>query len=355
VTPAERVVVTGGCGFLGEAVIRAFLSRNHQVLSFDKVDPEYRLDGVQYVKGDIRDESSVAAAVKGAGIVVHAVAAVPLAKSLTEFREVNVDGTAVAVRTSIAAGVRKFVYVSSSAVYGIPERNPVDEDDPRRPLESYGQAKSDAEDACRELSAGTDLQIDIIRPRTILGPGRLGIFGVLFDWISNGASVPVLGRGENVYQFVHVDDLAEVIAISAIDRSAHTLNIGGRDPETMRAALDGLCEHAATGARTFRIPKGMFSVAARASSALRLSPLAPYHWLLYGESLYFSGNRGASTLNWTPRYSSSEALIASYDSFLTEPAAAAGSDRSPHRSVPKQGMLGLLRGVSRVVFSGSPR
>ncbi len=346
------VLVTGGCGFLGEEVIRAYLDRGFRVRSFDKVAPEYTLEGVDYVRGDIRDPAQVADAATGAQIVVHAVAAVPLSKSPTEFREVNVDGTGVALQAARDAGVRKFVYVSSSAVYGIPDHNPVVEDDPRQPLEAYGRAKNDAETICQEFAAAGDgFEVSIVRPRTILGPGRLGIFGILFDWVSSGASVPVIGRGDNVYQFVHVTDLADVIVTVSIAEGSDSFNIGGGSPGTMRSALQTLCDHAGTGARVFRLPKGLFAAGAKLTSRLGLSPLAPYHWLLYGESLYFSGEKPERVLGWTPRYSSTEALIASYDSFLARTPHESAGELSPHRSVPKQGLLGLARGASRLLFS----
>ncbi len=350
-----RVLVTGGCGFLGEAVIAAFRARGSEVTSFDKVSPDYTLDGVEYLRGDIRDETAVRAALDGIGIVVHAVAAVPLAKSSQEFLEVNVGGTRTALAAAEAGGATKFVYISSSAVYGIPKHNPVGEDDLRMPLEAYGRAKNDAEDICREFGRSHAIDVSVVRPRTILGPGRLGIFGVLFDWIAGGASVPVLGRGDNVYQFVHVTDLAECIVEVAFAEGSDEFNIGGNDPDTMREALDALCAHADTGARTFSLPKRMFAATAKTTSALRLSPLAPYHWLLYGESLYFDNHKVREKLGWSPRHTSTEALLVSYDDFLAQRDRATDVQRSPHRSTPKQGVLRMFRGMSRRLFSQNSR
>jgi len=347
----NSVLVTGGCGFLGEEVVRTFLERGFRVRSFDKVSPDYRLDGVEYLKGDIRDEDAVRDAVKGMSIVVHAVAAVPLSKSISEFREVNVDGTRIALRASNAEGARHFIYISSSAVYGIPDHNPVEEGDSRAPLEDYGRAKNEAEDICHAFMLESEMEVSVVRPRTILGPGRLGIFGVLFDWIADGASVPVLGRGDNVYQFVHVTDLADAIAEISLRSGSHTLNIGGSSPDTMRTALEALCSHAETGARTFSLSKRLFSVVAKTTSALRLSPLAPYHWLLYGETLYFSGSKAERELGWKPRFSSTEALIESYDAYTAAPPERSSGIVSPHRSVPKQGFLRIFQGISKLLFS----
>ncbi|MEJ7743382.1 MAG: NAD-dependent epimerase/dehydratase family protein [Nocardioidaceae bacterium] len=88
------------------------------------------------------------------------------------------------------------VYTSSSAVFGIPKSNPVFPDTPPTPVEAYGQAKFEGELLCR-AAVSRGLDVSIVRPRTILGLGRLGIFGILFDWIADGAAVPVLGKGDN--------------------------------------------------------------------------------------------------------------------------------------------------------------
>ena len=114
-------------------------------------------------------------------------------------------------------GCDKVVHTSSSAVFGVPETNPVTAETPPRPVEAYGRAKADAELLCR-AAVTRGLDVTIVRPRTILGHGRLGIFGILFDWIADGADVPVLGDGDNRYQFVHADDLADARACLAAER-----------------------------------------------------------------------------------------------------------------------------------------
>ena len=144
-------------------------------------------------------------------------------------------------------GVGKVVHTSSSAVFGVPDVNPVLPTTVPKPQEAYGHAKLAAEWAC--LAAAADgLDVSIVRPRTILGHGRLGIFGILFDWIADGASPFVLGDGSNRYQFIHADDLADA-CIRAGGRSGHGIyNVGTDRFGTMREALTNLCAHAGTGA-----------------------------------------------------------------------------------------------------------
>ena len=86
-----------------------------------------------------------------------------------------------------------------------------------KPMENYGKAKYKAEKICQNYIS-ENLDIIIIRPRTILGHGRLGIFQILFEWIREGKNIPVLGKGDNIYQFVHADDLADAIILASIQK-----------------------------------------------------------------------------------------------------------------------------------------
>ena len=159
------------------------------------------------------------------------------------FESVNVIGTANVLVGARDAGVAKVVHTSSSAVFGIPDSNPVSEDSPCRPLEAYGRAKLRAEQLCHE-AADAGLDVSIVRPRTILGHGRLGIFAILFDFVAAGAPVYVLGAGDNRYQLVHADDLADA-CLRAGDRAGpDTYNIGASEFGTMRETIQALVDHA---------------------------------------------------------------------------------------------------------------
>jgi nucleoside-diphosphate-sugar epimerase len=209
-----RVLVTGGSGYFGEVLVRRLLEDGRSTRIFDLVDSTLRPESVELIVGDIRDGAAVRRACAGVETVYHSVAQVPLAKNRSAFWSVNHEGTRVLLEACLESGVRKVVHLSSSAVYGIPRSNPVDERTEPRPGEEYGRAKLAAEEACRE-AVGRGLDVTIVRPRTILGHGRLGIMQILFEWIREGKPVPVLDRGTNVYQFVHAGDLAEGCLLAA--------------------------------------------------------------------------------------------------------------------------------------------
>jgi nucleoside-diphosphate-sugar epimerase len=310
---------------------------------FDLVDAADRPAEVEFVQGDVRDPQAVARALSGVDIVHHNVAQVPLAKDRKLFESVNIGGMTNILEAARTQGVRKVVYTSSSAVFGVPRQNPVTEETIPEPGEAYGRAKLAGETLCRE-AVRQGLDVTIIRPRTILGHGRLGIFQILFEWIHTGYNVPVLGRGDNVYQFVHADDLAEA-CLKAGDRPGPAVyNIGTDRFGTMAESLTALCRHAGTGSKVKRLPMAPIVAAMRVCSFTGLAPLGPYHALMYGRSLYFDLTKAVGELNWRPRYSNVEMLIDSYEWYLAHREEVLnGPGVSLHRSALRQGVLSLFK------------
>jgi len=309
-------LVTGGSGYFGSRLVERLLARGYRCRVFDINDPGDRPADVGFERGDVRDLDAVRRATAGVDVVFNNVAQVPVAKDRELFQSVNVRGTEHVLRAAREAGVRKVVHTSSSAVYGAPAALPVTEDTPLAPAEAYGKAKADAEQLCLRY-ARKGLDVSIVRPRTILGHGRLGIFHLLFQWVSEGANVPVLGRGDNRYQFVHADDLADACALAA--------------------------EHAGTGSRVKSVPMAPAVAAMRLTSALGLSPLGPYHALMYGRSMYFDTAKARAELGWAPRYSNDEMIVESYEWFRAHRHDAAGTAMSSHRSPVREGVLALVR------------
>ena len=334
----DRVLVTGGSGYFGSLLVERLLAEGRAVRVLDLHD--HGNPDVEMLRGDIRDADLVGRAVRGTTRVFHNVAQVPLARDRALFESVNVGGTATLLEACLAAGVDKVVHTSSSAVFGVPETNPVTTDTPPRPVEAYGRAKADAELLCR-AAVTRGLDVTVVRPRTILGHGRLGIFGILFDWIADGADVPVLGDGRNVYQFVHADDLAAAILSAAERPGSETYNIGAEEFGTMGDAVAHLCAHAGTGSRVRHLPVGPTSRAMEWSARLGLTPFAPYHWIMYSRSLWFDVGPAKADLGWSAAWSTDAMFRDSYAWFLEHRHDAAGG--SAHRSPARQGALRLAK------------
>jgi nucleoside-diphosphate-sugar epimerase len=341
---ARSVLVTGGSGYFGTVLAEEALARGDDVRIFDLNPPGPTLAAADFVAGDVRDRSAVRSACSGIDLVLHNVAQVPLAKDRALFDDVNVGGTANVLVAAREARVGKVVHTSSSAVFGIPEHNPVTEASVCRPLEAYGRAKLRAELLCHDAIA-TGLDVTIVRPRTILGHGRLGVIALLFEFVADGAPVFVLGGGGNRYQLVHAADLADA-CLRAGDREGPSVyNVGACEFGTMRETLQALVDHAQTGSHLRSLPVAPARVAMHALASLGLAPFAPYHWLLYGESLYFDVTRARTELGWEPRHSNASMIIESYEWFLAHRREPEGAGLSHHQSPVRPGLLRLLKAL----------
>src|SRR5919198_2829332 len=173
--------ISGGAGFLGLHLARRLLADGHSVRTLDVVplDDAELERSVEELRGDVRDHERVRAFVDGADVVVHAAAALPIQASRDSIRSVNVTGTENILRAAKKAGVGRVVFISSTAVYGVPEKHPIEEEDPLVGVGWYGESKIEAEALCN----AADVETTNIRPKTFVGPERLGVFEILFDWI----------------------------------------------------------------------------------------------------------------------------------------------------------------------------
>jgi nucleoside-diphosphate-sugar epimerase len=337
---ARTVLVTGGSGYFGSILVERCVASGDQVRVLD-LNPS-SVPGADSVLADVRDLDAVRAATDSVDVVLHNVAQVPLARDRHLFWSVNVTGTANVLLAARDAGVSKVVHTSTSAIYGIPEHNPVDETTPPRPLEAYGRAKLEAELLCEQASAD-GLDVSIVRPRTILGHGRLGLMAILFELVAAGAPVFVFDGGDNRYQLVHADDLADACLRAAARPGPSSYNVGASEFGTMRETLEALCREAATGARVRSVPSAPARLAMRGLAAVGLGPFAPYHWLLYGESLWFDTPRAQQELGWVPEHSNASMVIESYRWFLDHRDDLDADGRSHHQSPVRLGVLKLLR------------
>ena len=342
-----KVLVTGGSGYFGSLLINKLLEKGFDVGSLDINKSDDLPSGVMFHQIDVRDVDSLKEGLLGYDLIFHNVAQVPLAKNKKLFWEVNVEGTKNVCEAAISNNIQKIVYTSSSAIYGVPKHNPVDENTNPSPGEAYGRAKLEGERICEDFSK-QGLKVSIIRPRTILGHGRLGIFSILFRWISEGVNIPVLDNGDNIYQFVHADDLADAcILASENDHVLSSYNIGASDYGTMRETLENLCDYAGTGSKVYSLPLRPIEILMNISSKMKLSPLAPYHSLMYGRSLYFDISKAMNELGFSPKYTTNEMFRESYDYFINDHQSIKINEKtSAHRKPVKEAVLKIVRWLS---------
>ena len=342
-----RVSISGGAGFLGLHLARRLVADGHdvRVLDLAPLDDVPLVGRVEELAGDIRVPSDARRLVDGADIVVHAAAALPIQSSRDAIRSVNVQGTAEVLTAALEAGVRRAVLISSTAVYGVPEKHPIVEDDPLVGVGWYGESKIDAERLCADV-ARRGLETVIVRPKTFIGPERLGVFEILFDWIREGRRIPILGSGANRYQLLAVEDLVDAV-VRCFDApvAGQAVNIGAGVFGTVREDLEALCAHAGSGSRLRSVPVKPTEIALRGLELARLSPLAEWHYKTAYRDSFVSIDKARALLGWEPRLSNAETLCATYDWYLAHRDEMRGAGMT-HRVPWDQRALGLLKRLS---------
>jgi len=341
------VAISGGAGFLGLHLARRLVAGGHEVRTLDLAPlDDAALEGrVEELHGDVRRTADARRLVAGADVLVHAAAALPIQVSRAAIRSVNVEGAAVTLAAAAEAGVGRVVLISSTAVYGVPERHPIHEDDPLVGVGHYGESKIEAERLC-EAFARRGLETVIVRPKTFVGPERLGVFEILFDWIREGRRIPILGDGSNRYQLLAVEDLVDA-AVRCLDApvAGEALNVGAGTFGTVREDVEGLIEHAGSGSRLRPVPARPAEVVLRGLELAHLSPLAEWHYRTAHKDSFVSIDKARGLLGWEPRLSNVETLCATYDWYLDHRAELRDAGLT-HRVPWDQRALGLLRRVS---------
>ncbi len=339
-------LITGGSGFLGSLIGESLLKRGYSVLSLDVWEPPQRNNEIEFVLGSILDRDLVRQSLKGVDVVHHSAALVPLTKSGRLFHEVNVEGTRIMAEEAARANVNYFVHTSSSTVFGRPSPCPVDNSRPLEPVEEYGMSKLGAEIVVKEISDQSGMPLIVVRPRTMVGAGRLGIFQILFEWIKENRNIYVIGDGTNKIQFLHGHDLIDCYMFLCEKKLPGFYNVGTDRFDTLEMTLANLINHAGSKTKVKHLPKTLTTQTLAWLDALSLSPLAPWHYLTYSEDFYFD-MKPLEELGWKPRYSNDEMLRLSYDDFFANYDKSKESDSgSAHRKRVKEKVLWLLKQIS---------
>ena len=339
---SKKVLITGGSGYFGEKVVSRFIDLGYDCSILDINPPSLDLK-VNFFQTDIRNKEEVIKACNDIDIIIHCVAQVPLAKDKELFESVNYTGTKNILEASSVNKIKHFIYISSSTIYGIPDSNPVTENSPTIPCEEYGQAKLDGEKLAIEYSK-KNFNTTIIRPRTIIGPGRLGIFQILFEWIYQGSNIPVFDQGTNIYQFVHSDDLVNSIVLSCEKEVYGVFNIGTENYCSMRETLQSVIDHSKSKSKIKSLNSKLIIPFMNFFSFIGFSPLGAYHAKMYGKSLFFNLSKSKKELGWTSKFSNTQMMKENYDWYVTNRDSILNSNesKSHHKSIVKQKALKIV-------------
>lgn len=343
----RNVLITGGAGFLGINLLRHLHDHDYKLSAID-LEPIADADALSFTQaaqGDIRDAAAIDQAVVGQDVIVHAAAALPR-YSERDIYTTEVEGTRRVLEAARRRGVRRVIYISSTAVYGIPGDAALTEEAATDGIGPYGKAKVEAE-ALAASYRSNDLAVTILRPKTFVGPERLGVFDILFDWSLSGHNFPVLGSGTNRYQLLHVDDLCELIRLcieQPADAVNDTFNVGAERFRAVREEYQGVLDAAGHGKRVVSVPKAPAIFGLWLLSVTGLSPIYPWVYRTASHDSAVSIEKAKQRLGFRPSYSNDDALLANFHWYrdnLDRIRALAGG--TSHRTPWPQGALRIVK------------
>jgi nucleoside-diphosphate-sugar epimerase len=270
-------LVTGATGFTGGHVARGLAARGYDVRALvrkkvsDTSDTSdtLRRAGITIVPGDLRDREALAAATAGVDVVYHIAAIYRQAGvSAATYRAVNATAVGDLIEAAARGGVRRVVHCSTVGVHGDVQGPPADEDAPLKPGDVYQETKLEGERAAREAGARTAVEVTIVRPTGIYGPGDRRLLR-LFRGVARRRWV-TLGRGEIYYHLTYIDDLVEGFRLCGEHPAAanRTYILAGGEVTTLNALVALIAEVAAVPAPRLHLPVWPFWIAGAACEAL---------------------------------------------------------------------------------------
>ncbi len=321
-------VLIGGNGFLGRETVRQLLARGDAEITVVDMDASYRsfppreTPGVAYVTADISQPGALDGVALETSDVVHHMATQLIIPNNPRFGRdayfniCAVDGTREILAWMKRQQNRNLVFWSTDMVYGPALQIPRPESHPRHPYGPYGRSKVAAEDIIAKSLAAGDITCTTFRPRLILGPGRLGIFEILFKFIDRGWPVPLIGPGTNRFQFVAVSDCARA-TIMAADQGCPTgiYNLGSENSPTVYELMSDFIKTIGACSRVVRTPAFAVKNTLRLLALLKISPMDPEQFEIADLEVSLDISAAARDLGWVPKKTDTDLLVAAYQSY----------------------------------------
>ncbi len=341
----QRFLVTGGSGFLGINIIRYLLKKGEQVTSLDISSFDYpEKNKITVIQGDVRSKKDVTKAMQGVDVVVHCAAALPLYKEV-DIYSTDIKGSKNVIEEAFRQKVKRFIHISSTAVYGIPDHHPLFENDSLFGVGPYGKSKIEAEKTCAQYRK-KGMCVTILRPKSFVGPERLGVFALFYDWAKDGHNFPMIGSGNNRYQLLDVVDLCDAIYLCATkDKKVvnDTFNIGAKEFTTMKEDYQSVLDKAGFGKSIIGFPAKPVIWGLRILEAFHLSPLYKWVYETASEDSFVSIEKAEKKLGYKPKYSNKQALLRNYKWYIENLKKFEHQSGVTHRVPWKQGALGLIK------------
>ncbi|MBR5276366.1 MAG: NAD(P)-dependent oxidoreductase [Bacteroidaceae bacterium] len=337
-------LVTGGAGFFGSIMKRILLNGGHRVVSIDLQSDDLVYDNFIAYKGDINDDSLMTRIFEEYEFdaIYHFAALLAHVKSeLKNLWRANVDGTANVAKYAAKYGVQRVVFTSSNCLWAEDFLHKITEDEVPCPIEIYGKSKLEGE---KILLSHDEFVSIIFRCPTIMDEGRLGLLGILYQFIDEGRRLPMVGKGDNLYQFIYAKDLANACLLARDYNRSEVFNIGSDDVKDFRTVYRYVIEKAGSKSKLMFLPKGLMIAGMKICFALGISPLGPYQYKMIASNFVFDTTKIKRELGWMPTKTNEEMLLTAYNYYHNNrEEILSRKDVSAHSSVAKMGIIRVIK------------
>tara|TARA_Y100000034_G_scaffold131317_1_gene191805 strand:+ start:169 stop:1110 length:942 start_codon:yes stop_codon:yes gene_type:complete len=307
----EKVLVTGGSGFLGTHLVNKLLEQGRQVKILDIKEP--KIKNVEFIKADIRNHNKVLEVTKDVDTIFHLASLVPQSKvDFSVYNDVICNGTASILKACKKYNI-KMVHVSSSGVYGGARDKPLTEDHPKNPSSNYGRAKMNAELQCQKYAL-QGVNVVMVRPMAIIGPGIYGIFKLFLKLVKKNIPLITFGNGSNRIQLVSTSDTVDALLLAErYQKTGEVFNLGSDNIPTVKQQYKALIKHTKSKSFIIPIPSLLARVTFRTLYTLRLSPLLPEHYYVLDKNSILDITKTKKELGWKPQKNNTDMIIETFD------------------------------------------
>lgn len=333
---AQSHLVLGASGFVGEKLCLHLLAQGHQVCGVDMNPWSGPLpSGLSFHRITLSELHLLNLPVFD--VVHHCASVVPLGHS-KDFLSDNIKVNSGLLRFLEDSPPKRLIYYSSSSVVFSETEELISSSQTPNPIEEYGASKAGAEDLFRSFCDKRGIGLTILRPRTILGPGRLGLFELLFYWISRNKSVLLPASPEIPFHFVHIEDLLSGVDVILEHEKNGVFNIATDPSPSLRFSLEKLIRENGSSSSLLWLPSGFTQII---DLFRRFLPFAPWQYLAFGHP-HLLDTSALRELGWSPQFSNDELLLDSYRWYLAV-SHSLGDGASPHKKIMDLGRWSFLR------------
>lgn len=338
-------LITGGAGFFGSILKKHFLEQGDKCVSIDLEPDDYRHDKFTSYQGDINDNvlmDDVFNNHKFDAIFHCAALLAHVKKDLKRLWKSNVDGTRNVANYALKYDVNKIIFISSNCLWAKNFNDLVLETENPSPVEIYGKSKLEAENIL--LSYKDKINSIIFRSPTIMDEGRLGLLGILFEFIDENRKLPMVGDGKNKYQFIYAKDLAKAFELALYAHYTEIFNIGSDDVKTFNEVYEYVIKKSGSKSKLLHFPKLPMILAMKICFWLGISPLGPYQYKMIASSFIFDTTKIKQKLGFEPTLKNEEMLLRAYEFYHNNKKEILNRKNvSAHSSVAKMGVIKILK------------